>query len=169
MGADKATLVLDGTTLAARAAAALREVADPCVEVGPGVSGLASVQEDPPGGGPLLALAAAVAALPGDRAVLVVACDLPRLSVEVLRWLADHPADGSVVPLWEGRPQPLCARWSAAALARVGPLVASGARSLQALIGATSPQLVEPPRRLVPALADVDTPGQWERVRGIQS
>ena len=124
MGRDKATLVIDGATLAARAASLLSAVAAPCVEVGPGVSGLASVREDPPGQGPLTAVVAGVGVVGSAWPALVVACDLPRLGRELLCWLRDHPSDASVVPLWEDRPQPLCARWSPSALSTAGGLVA---------------------------------------------
>ena len=67
MGTDKARLVVNGETLAARSARVLTAVCDPVVEVGPGVSGLPAVLEEPPGAGPLVALLAGVGAL-GDRA-----------------------------------------------------------------------------------------------------
>jgi molybdopterin-guanine dinucleotide biosynthesis protein A len=169
MGRDKATLVIGGETLAARTARALAAVASPCVEVGPGVSGFAAVSEDPPGGGPLVAVAAGAAAVPGAPAALVVACDLPSLSVDLLRWLADHPAAGSVAPVWDGRPQLVCARWSAAALAVATDLVASGARSMHALLDRSDAVLVAPPAELAAALADVDTPSQLREVPGVDS
>jgi molybdenum cofactor guanylyltransferase len=169
MGRDKATIVVGGETLAARTARVLAAVASPCVEVGPAVSGLPAVLEDPPGSGPLVAVAAGATGLPGGVPVLVVACDLPRLDVDLLRWLATHPADGSVVPVWEGRPQVLCARWSADALGEVPALVASGRRSMHALLERTVAVLIAPPPALARQLADVDTPEQLAEVPGIDS
>ena len=169
MGRDKAMIVVDGKTLAVRAAGALAAVAAPCIEVGPGVSGLPAVQEEPAGGGPLAAVAAGASAMEAGLATLVVACDLPWLSSDVLRWLASHPAAGSVVPLWEARPQPLCARWSPAALATAIALVGEGARSMQALLHRADAVLVEPPEHLARALADVDTPEQLAEVPGVHS
>jgi len=169
MGVDKATLVIDGVTLAARTAALLCAVADPCIEVGPGVSGLGAVREEPAGGGPLLALAAGLVAVGSARPALLVACDLPHLDSALLRWLADHPSAGSVVPLWDGRPQPLCARWSSAALGVVPRLVDSGASAMRALIEEAAPAFVDVPEPLVGALEDVDTPDQWARLPGVDS
>jgi len=169
MGRDKATIAIGGSTLAARTAAVLAAVAAPCIEVGPGVSGLPAVQEEPPGAGPLAALAAGAAALPTATPSLVVACDLPALSEALLRWLAGHPGPGSVVPVWEGRPQTLCARWSVPSLARAIALVAAGARSVRALLDASDAELVTVPPSLAPALADVDTPEQLARIVGIDS
>ncbi|HET6809541.1 MAG TPA: NTP transferase domain-containing protein, partial [Acidimicrobiales bacterium] len=120
MGFDKATMVVEGRVSAVRLAAALTAVARPVLEVGPGRSGLASVSEDPPGSGPLVAIAAGWRALT-ERGhggpVLVLACDLPLVDEEVLRLLAGWPGPASVVPVVAGRDQPLCARWSAADLA----------------------------------------------------
>jgi molybdenum cofactor guanylyltransferase len=169
MGRDKATLVIDGRTLALRTAELLAEVADRCIEVGRGVSGLDAVLEEPPGGGPLVATAAGVAVIGIDRPALVVACDLPRLQTGLLRWLADHLSPGSVVPLWEGRPQPLCARWSPPALGAVAGLVADGVRSMRTLVERTDTELVVPPRDLVTALQDVDTPEQLAGLAGVDS
>src|SRR5712692_7095438 len=80
MGRDKALLVVDGRTLAERGAELLAAVADPVVEVGPGHSGLAAVQEDPPGSGPLAGLCAGAAELGRlghDGSVLLLAVDMP--------------------------------------------------------------------------------------------
>jgi molybdopterin-guanine dinucleotide biosynthesis protein A len=62
---------------------------------------------------------------------LVVACDLPFVGVPLLRFLAAQP--GTAVPVVDGREQWLCARYSAAALARATGLVADGERRMSAL------------------------------------
>ena len=159
MGTDKATLAWGSTTLAERAAAVLASVVEPVLEVGPGRSGLVVVREDPPGRGPLAALAAGWAALTGAAAgrpglggrllggpggadddppqgVVVLACDLPLVGVPLLAWLADHPAPGSVVPLAgdPAQPQPLCARWADHDLAALDRFLAAGVRSLRPLV-----------------------------------
>ena len=136
MGRDKALLRIAGEPNARRIATLLSRVAHPVVEVGPAVSGLASVREEPRGGGPLVAVACggrALRALGHAGAALVLACDLPFVEEAVLRFLAARPGTGSVVPTVEGRAQPLCARWSAVDLAVAGALAAAGARALRAL------------------------------------
>jgi molybdopterin-guanine dinucleotide biosynthesis protein A len=169
MGRDKAAIVVGGETLAVRTARVLSSVASPCVEVGAAVSGLPAVREDPPGSGPLVALATGVSALSPGTDALVVACDLPLLSPEALQWLASYPAAGTVVPLREGRAQPLCARWSGADLAAVAGLVADGARSMQALLERSDAVLVTPPSPLAAAFEDVDTPEQLAGIPGLDS
>ena len=171
MGRDKATLVVGrgGTPLAERTAALLLAVAAPVVEIGPGYTGLPHVQESPPGGGPLYALAAGWTSLkerqwPDPARVLVLATDLPRLTLGLLTLLAEHPAAGPVVPLdKEGRSQPLCARYPMAALGAAAKLVESGERSVRALLASLDPTWVAPsvwqPAAGDPdALTDVDTP-----------
>lgn len=137
-GAPKVDVVVDGERLVDRSARVLAEVADPVLEVGPGHSALEAVIEDDRGAGPLAAVAAGGRALadrgPGRGDVLVVAVDLPFLDPPLLRLLAAAPAAEAVVPRVDGRAQPLCARYSAAALARAETLLRTGARSMQALL-----------------------------------
>lgn len=129
-------MVVNGERAARRIGALLAEVVAPAFEVGPGGSGLPAQQEVPPGGGPLAALASGWHALigAGHRGdALVVACDLPFVTAELLGWLACRPGRASIVPIVDGRPQPLCARWSARDLARTAELVADGHRSFTAV------------------------------------
>jgi molybdopterin-guanine dinucleotide biosynthesis protein A len=179
LGRDKASLPLGPTTLAARTAALLAEVAAPVVEVGPGRTSLPHVQETPPGQGPLAAVAAGWATLarPGRPApdhALVVATDLPRLTGSLLGWLAGHPAPGCVVPVdAAGRPQYLCARYSAAALRRAVLLVGRGRTAMRDLLDdGEAPVTLAGPAEWQPAagrsdaLADIDTPADLERLSG---
>lgn len=169
MGFDKAAMLVEGRTGAARVAAVLTAVAEPVLEVGPGRSGLPAVAEDLPGAGPLVAIGAGWRALTGlghRGPVLVLACDLPLVDEAVLRLLADWPTGASVVPVVAGRDQPLCARWSAADLAAVGAMVADGERSLRGLL--SRPGVVRlheedwGPRVSARAFADVDSPADAE-------
>src|SRR5919206_1287305 len=112
MGTDKALIEVDGRRLVDRAAAVLAAVADPVIEVGPGWSGLPAVREDPPGSGPLAALGAGAAALRAhghDGCTLVLAVDMPWVTVELLRLLAERPGPMTAVPRAGGHPQPMCA------------------------------------------------------------
>jgi molybdopterin-guanine dinucleotide biosynthesis protein A len=178
MGRDKAALVVPGTdgtpdeSLAIRTARLLVAVAGPVLEVGPGRSGLPVVEESPPGRGPLWAVAAGWRALQdaGWRgAVVVVATDLPRLTPGLLAWLAAHPAGGSVVPVVDGRPQPLCARYAPADLEVAARLVSTGHQAMRDLLNAIDAHLAGPETWAAAAggpdaLADVDTPADWERL-----
>jgi molybdopterin-guanine dinucleotide biosynthesis protein A len=169
LGTDKATLVIDGTTLARRTAATLHALGLVAVEVGPGHTDLPAVREDPPGGGPLAGLVAGHDALrdaldgPPD-AVLLVACDLPNVAPALAALLAAPPAD-LVVPVDAGgRGQYVCARYGADLLARAADLVAAGERSLRALAATVPPDRVIELGDVPPdALADIDTPADARR------
>ena len=137
MGRDKASIPVDGVPGAVRIGTLLARIFEPVVEVGPACSGLPSVIEEDRHGGPLVALAAGVAELRRrghSGSALVLACDLPRVHERLLRLLATWPEDGSVVPVVDGRPQYLCARFGAEALDAVTGLAASGERRMQAIL-----------------------------------
>jgi molybdopterin-guanine dinucleotide biosynthesis protein A len=90
-----------------------------------------------------------------------VATDLPHLTLAFLQLLAGYPVPGrddSVVPRDpSGRPQPLCARYSAAALARARELAESGRRSMGALLDAIPVVWLDGTAE-GDVLRDVDTP-----------
>ena len=159
-------------TLAERTARLLGAVADPVIEVGPGRSHLTAVSEDPPGAGPLAAVAAGASALAGagwSGPVLVVATDLPRLDEGLLRWLVSHPDPRSVVPVAAGRVQPLCARYCADDLHVAGRLVAAGRRAMGDLLAAIDAHRAPEEEWSaassdLSALCDADTPGDLERL-----
>lgn len=94
-------------------------------------------REDPPGGGPVAALAAALPLLGGPR-VVVLAADMPdggRAVPALLAGLHDG-ADVAVLVDAQGRRQPLAAAWHTDALARalgaVGEVAGAAARTLLA-------------------------------------
>jgi molybdopterin-guanine dinucleotide biosynthesis protein A len=171
LGVDKASLVLDGETLAQRAARRLGAVCAPVLEAGDGVSGLPAVRESPSGAGPLAALAAAGAWL-RDRAhhapAILLAVDLPGVDEALLRWLAERPGEPTVVLRVEGRLQPVCARYGADALVAAGSLVAVGIRALHELFDVVEHDVVEEDEwRNVASpdtFLDVDTPADAERL-----
>src|SRR5690348_2205329 len=130
LGTDKASLVLDGETLAARAARVLTAVCNPVIEVGDGASGLPSVRENPAGAGPLAALVAGVDTL-GVAPVVLLACDMPFVDVPLLRLLAEWPGDGTVVPVNDGRMQYACARYGAASIDEARAALRGGLTALK--------------------------------------
>jgi molybdopterin-guanine dinucleotide biosynthesis protein A len=83
------------------------------------------------------------------------------MSAEVLAVLSGWPGVSSAVPLVGGRPQPLCARWSAADLVVAAELVAAGERSMKALLARAAAEMlgdVAWPGDPGVVFADVDRP-----------
>lgn len=172
MGRDKATIEIDGRSLAVRAAAVLRAaLAGPLLEVGPGHSGLPALVEDPPGAGPLAAVAAAASVLDCSHAAFVLAVDMPAVTPELVRLLAAHPGKSTVVPLdRDGIMQPLCARYSPAALSAAPGLVAAGERAVRALLDVAPVTVVTADEWSAAAgplaLVDADTPADLAALDG---
>jgi molybdopterin-guanine dinucleotide biosynthesis protein A len=175
LGRDKAGIEVGGERLGDRGARVLAEVCDPVLEVGPGRTSLEPVVEDPPGSGPLAAVAAGGRAL-AERGqagpALVLAVDMPLVDAGLLRFLAGFPGRGSVVPFVEGRAQPLCARYSPAALATAGRLVEAGERAMRSLLEATGDLQWAGPRMwgeiaVAEAFLDLDTAEDLARLREI--
>lgn len=148
MGRDKATLVLGGERNCAETIASLLiQVADPVIEVGRGASGLRAVQDESPGAGPLAAVASGwheLKRLGHPGSVIVLATDLPFVSVAMLRFLAEFPGSASVVPIVDGHPQPLFARFAATTLEGCDELLAAGKRSLKSLLEVSEVSWVGP-------------------------
>ncbi|MDE3108260.1 MAG: NTP transferase domain-containing protein [Acidobacteriota bacterium] len=173
MGRDKLRLVIDGggLTLAERNGRLLSRAVETALEVGPGVSGLASIMEEPRGQGPLVAIAAGYQALQRrghDGPALVIAGDLALLTEELLALLRDWDGPGSAVPVVNGRLQPLCAKWCAHDLRDAEEHVKRGVRSLRYL--ATQPRVTlldESAWGQVATatnFADVDSPADLDRL-----
>lgn len=166
MGRDKALLSIDGVTMAARVAAALRAAgADSVYAVGGDAVGLERVgllvvPDDEPGAGPfpatLTALRAATAPV-----VLVVSCDLrdpnPAVMTATLAALeASAAAMVVAVPVVAGHHQWTHAAWRIEALPLLAEARAAGVASLKRAAAALPMTEVH---GLSPvALADADTP-----------
>jgi len=92
----------------------------------------------------------------------VLAVDYPMITADVLRHLCDRGG----VPVWDGRPQMLCALWDVRALPRIEERIARGQFDLHGLVD----------REMIPEgelrarfdgepLRNVNTPEEWEAVR----
>lgn len=159
--------------LARRTAGLLCAATEPVIEVGPGYSGLPCVTEDPPGAGPLAAVAAGARELlrAGWRGgAVVLATDLPMLDPALIEWLVSHPDPRSIVPVVGGRAQPLCARYDRAALDAAVTLSDRGARAMRDLLGEVEHVLAGPEQWGAAGIAevwfsDVDTPAELAATR----
>jgi len=112
-GARKALLRSRGMTLAERTTSVLRPLVGELLVASPWredweALGARVVEDILPGAGPLSGIAAGLHEARGYFLV-VVAADMPRLSADLLCWLLERAAtlDRSVVPVIDGRPEPL--------------------------------------------------------------
>lgn len=123
-----------------------------------------------PGEGPLQAVEAGMRFVAGKcDAVFVAGCDLPFLDSTVVGRLFDLLGDrNAVIPILDGKPQPLCAIYSNKLLPKVTALVQRGERRAQALcelegvriLTADELRALDPRQRFC---RDVDTPEDYQR------
>ncbi|WP_155369566.1 molybdenum cofactor guanylyltransferase [Catellatospora vulcania] len=134
-GLAKPLLPVGGVPMLRRVLSAVADARPLVVVGGPELAaelptGALLTREDPPGGGPVAAIAAGAAALPetGDSGrVLVVAADLPFLTREAVAALLAVDADVVMFTDPDGRRQHLCAAWRLGALRAALPASAHGA------------------------------------------
>jgi molybdopterin-guanine dinucleotide biosynthesis protein A len=159
-GVHKPALVVAGSTLLDRALTAVADASE-VVVVGPESATARPVvwtREQPPGGGPVAALAAGLDLVTAP-VTAVLAADLVGVTADtVARLRAAVRADGAVLD--DGRPQWLIGVWRTDALRRVLPEDPAGA-SLRSVLGA----LDYAPVAAAPGeTADVDTPADLAKV-----
>jgi molybdopterin-guanine dinucleotide biosynthesis protein A len=159
MGRDKPSLPWHGSTLARRAAGLLARVAEPPVIVVcapdqqlPALPDWVQVVRDPePGLGPLAGIAAGLAAAgPRAEAAAVCAVDAPLAHPAVLSALLGALGTApAVVPVSDGRPQPLFAVYRTKLAFLAAALVADGERRAAQLGERAGARVVEPFELLV--------------------
>jgi molybdopterin-guanine dinucleotide biosynthesis protein A len=117
MGRDKVLLDLGGLPLIVRMERLVQKVAGKPTAIGrPEVMqplGVRAVRDEWPGAGPLGGIATGLRLLEESWA-LIVACDLPFLTEEWLKFLVDSAISSTadaILPMNEGGPEPLCAMY----------------------------------------------------------
>ncbi len=129
---------------------------------------------DGPGKGPVAGILGAAAARPG-HGLLVLACDLPLVPVELLAELAAGGGDW-YVPRDSGGLQPLCSRWGPRALSALAERVASGVFGLSSLAEGADGDLDirflageeladwEKQQHPLPLFLNCNQPDEWDRI-----
>jgi molybdopterin-guanine dinucleotide biosynthesis protein A len=142
MGRAKATVELAGRPLIAYPLAAAAGL-DPIVVAKPDSElpelNCAVVFEVEERSHPLAGVIAALGASAG-RPIVAIGCDMPFLTPELLRWLAEMP-EPLVVPEIGGRLQPLLARYAPALVDRLGPAI-DMEEPLHVALGRLGPRIV---------------------------
>lgn len=173
MGQDKAATRIAGRTLLQRVVTAVPDAAE-IVIVGPEQRVGLPVEvrwtcEEPPGGGPVAGL---LAALPLVRTPVLVALatDLPFLGGmprRLVERLTRAEVDAVIPVDATGRDQPLCAAYRTAVLRSVAADLGNPAgMPMHALLRALRGDRFRPPVTTVDPTTDVDTPADLARARG---
>jgi molybdopterin-guanine dinucleotide biosynthesis protein A len=127
---------------------------------------------DPPGAhGPLAGIRAGLEAATSPHA-FVTACDMPELDPAAVSLVLDQPTSWDVViPVAQGIPQPLHARFSRRCLGPMATVLSGGASRVSSFFEEV--QVLELPEsrwQMVPgfsaSLASLDTPEDWEAFKG---
>ncbi len=128
LSSDKGRRLVGGVAIIDRVLAALIPVTDETIVVGSALAleDVRVVADDQPGAGPLAAICTGMKAAPAD-VYLVVACDMPFITSDLLRHLL-VAGDGfdAVVPVVGGRDQPLCAAYGRSCLPAIIEALAAG-------------------------------------------
>jgi molybdenum cofactor guanylyltransferase len=150
MGVDKGLLEIEGVPLIVRTARLVELVAGAAVVVGTPEKylplGLRAIADDWPGCGPLGGIATALRA---SDAVwnLIVACDLPHLTKELLEFLlqrARRSAADVVVPMNERGWEPLCAVYHRRCEPMLWRALEQGVRKVTAGLESVRVEAIEP-------------------------
>jgi len=179
MGTPKPWLDLGGRPLLARVVEMVREWTREIVLVAAPEQALPAlgadapaptvVRDDLPGAGPLPALALGLRSIAAPWA-LALGCDAPLVRTAIVGRLAAERGDDvdAVVPIWEGRPQPLVALYRRTLAPTLDALVAAGERRLHAI--ADRPRVRRVPAEALAALdpegesfASINTPEEFAR------
>jgi molybdopterin-guanine dinucleotide biosynthesis protein A len=169
MGRDKALLPYRGTTLLDHVARAVQEAAGSVALIGDPVRysrlGYLVYPDKHPGCGPLGGIHTALSISATDWN-LVVACDMPGISVDVLRALLDSaPESGGSCVIATGpggEPEPLCAVYHRRCLPAVALAIREKRFRMRDLVAEfeVDAKLVD-----AAALANVNTPTEWDEFR----
>ena len=193
MGRDKAALVLEGRTLLRRTIDTALTVSHRVVVVGriedelaesPVAAGLRDgigaqfLTYDAPRQGPLGGLVTALRHAQGP--VLLLACDMPLLKPDALKWLIVEAGpllpkpvgavpDGEATRLhgavarWQGQLEPLFAIYTPACLTLAESRLAAGERAMHRFVEAGAFRVVDVPDWVGAQLANMNTPAEWEK------
>ncbi|MDQ3815598.1 MAG: molybdenum cofactor guanylyltransferase [Armatimonadota bacterium] len=130
------------------------------------------VADETPHLGPMGGLQTALrhAATVPTHNVLALACDLPKMTPDGLRWLFDaasqHQLDHGLVVLNAGQLEPLFSIYTLSCLPLIESLLAAHRRSLHGLIQAGQFERIAAPAEIGPMLVNVNTPEDVERLQG---
>ena len=173
MGRDKANLEVDGLPLLERTARVALSAGLPVLIVGrlqPAdwpLDGVQFVEDAQTGRGPLGGLHRALTKAKGP--VLLIACDMPRLSTDALRWLlaegqSARAGEHGLITINSGRWEPLFSIYTPNCLSLIEERMQQGRLSLHGLIEAGDFRYSAAPDWLEPLLLNINTPEELQEI-----
>lgn len=172
MGTDKAALEVEGLSLLAHTALAALDADLPVLVAGRArpdawpLEAVAFAEDAEPGLGPLGGLATALRHT--NVEVLALACDLPLLTADAVRWLRAQLERGNehgLIVVSNGKWEPLFSLYRPACLPLIEARLAEGKRSLHGLIEAGQFGFADAPDWVAAQLVNVNTPQQWQALQ----
>ena len=175
MGTDKAALEIGGVSLLERTARLALAGNLPvlvagraCPENWP-LPEVEFVEDAAPGLGPAGGLATALRQ--AQTSVLALACDLPLLTEDALRWLIAQAkaqsGSSGLVTINGGQKEPLFSVYHRESLPLIEARLAAHRRSLHGVIEAGAFAFADAPEWVAAQLANVNTPEEWqEKIKG---
>ena len=153
MGSDKALLPLEGSTLLQYCVTTIAKVVDEIVVVNAPNRAIPEILSDVPfvfghvrliNEGPLIGIAAGLELTRASIAV-VTAVDMPLIRSELLELLIKRVDNNHkwVVPIADGRPQPLCSALLTSSLSTINTKILEGVRAPMALSGDLNAYMLE--------------------------
>ena len=180
-GRDKALVELGGKPMLLRMAELLRTVDATGAIVGPPERyagfGLPMVADRWPGAGPLGGIATALfqtaETMPGREWNLILGCDLPLLTREWLKYLADRARAScahAIVPRTRGGYEPLCACYRTSAAPALAAAIGRGQLKITDALSALEVEVLDEPhwKRFDSAgrlFWNMNTPAEYEAIR----
>jgi molybdopterin-guanine dinucleotide biosynthesis protein A len=166
MGSPKAELEYLGVPFVDHAAASLSVVTEKVIVVGRGYTGnLATVPDEIPDAGPLGGIVSALR-YADPHPVLVLAVDLPLVSIRLLRQLTEPlVGEGQIRMATDGkRNQPLCATWGSGLEAPLASYLERGERSVLGFVDTVADvTLISTDTE---ALTNINTPNDYATLHG---
>ena len=153
MGSDKALLPVEGSTLLQYCVTTIAKVVDEIVVVNGANRDIREIHSDVPlvfgqdrliNEGPLIGIAAGLE-LARASVVVVTAVDMPLIRSELLELLIKRVDNNHkwVVPIADGRPQPLCSALLTSSLSTINTKILEGVRAPMALSGDLNAYMLE--------------------------
>lgn len=173
MGTDKAALTVEGVTLLERTARITLTAGQTALIIGRTrpdgwpLEAAKFVEDAVPGLGPLGGLHTALGRHP---AVCALACDLPLLTPDAVRWLGAQAEQNNkrggnehgLIVVNHGRWEPLFSVYHVACLPLIESRLTEGKRSLHGLIEAGDFAFADAPDWVCAQLVNVNTPEDWQ-------